>query len=84
MAPPVTPPRTNVRIHGRRGVHSRCCIHRVFFDYDTRRRHNDGPANDDHIGSDRPRLRYNDAGPGSGALVRMSFTLIGWTAAIGS
>ena len=81
MAPPVTPPRTSVRIHGRRGVHSRCCIHRVFFHYHPRGRHDDRPPNDDCLSCDGGRLRYNDTWRDS-MLVGMSFTLIGWIARV--
>ena len=45
MAPPVTPSRTGVCIHGRCRVHARCRIERIFINHHWRRRYNDGTAN---------------------------------------
>ena len=42
MAPPVTPSRTGVCIHGRCRVHARCRIERIFINHHWRRRYNDG------------------------------------------
>ena len=83
MAPSVTPTRTRVRIHGRRGIHSWCCIDRIFFHHYSGRRDYDWPPNDDCLGSNRSRFLYNDVGRGS-VLVSVSFTLIGGTTGIGS
>jgi len=79
----VTPTRTSVRIHGRCGIHPRCCIDRIFLHHHSRRGHNNWPTNDDGLGRDYgSRLRYNDTGRGS-VLVSVSFTLIGGTTGIG-
>jgi hypothetical protein len=75
MAPSVTPPWTRVSVHRRRGIHSWCCIDRIFFHHHSGRRDYDRPPNYNCLGRNRSRLRYNDTGRGS-VLVGISFTLL--------
>jgi hypothetical protein len=82
MAPSATPSRTGVRIYGRRRIHARCRIDRIFIN-DYRRRYNDRPANHDGLGNDGSRLLDNNRRR-TPVLVRVKFPLIAWSFAIGS
>jgi hypothetical protein len=83
IAPSATPNRTGVRIHRRCRIYARRHIDRIFLNHHRRRRYNDRPANHERLGNGGSRLLDNDRWRRP-VLVRVNFSLVAWSFAVGS